>query len=93
MLLAGATIAPTLIVGFSLVERLVPDARLTEGLTLISTALSLGVSAGALAAGQVIDEAGASSAFWVATISGGLAAAIVLAWGRTMRAHAEGTAA
>ena len=93
VLLAGATIAPTLIVGFSLVERLVPDARLTEGLTLISTALSLGVSAGALAAGQVIDEAGASSAFWVATISGGLAAAIVLAWGRTMRAHAEGTAA
>ena len=62
VLLAGATIAPTLIVGFSLVERLVPDARLTEGLTLISTALSLGVSVGALAAGQVIDEAGASSA-------------------------------
>jgi len=93
VLLAGAMIAPTLIVGFSLVERLVPDARLTEGLTLISTALSLGVSVGALAAGQVIDEAGASSAFWVATVSGGLAAAIVLTWGRTMRAHAEGAAA
>ena len=92
VLLAGATIAPTLIVGFSLVERLVPDARLTEGLTLISTALSLGVSVGALAAGQVIDGAGASSAFWVATVSGGLAAAIVLTWGRTLRAHAEGAA-
>jgi predicted MFS family arabinose efflux permease len=72
---AGFAISPTLISGFSLVEAEVPAGRLTEGLSWASTALAAGVALGAAVAGPVIDDSGASVAFWVAVASGGLAVA------------------
>ncbi len=72
---AGLAISPTLIAGFSLVEAVVPPSRLTEGFAWISTALNVGVSAGAAVSGRIVDGYGASSAYLVA-IAFGVSAAV-----------------
>ena len=54
-----------------LVEQLVPSARLTEGLTWVTTGLSLGFALGSPVTGVVVDTAGPAAGFWV-----GLAAAV-----------------
>jgi MFS family permease len=71
--IAGFGISPTLIAGFSMIEAEVPAARLTEGLAWVSTALGIGVAAGAAVAGPVIDRIGASEAFLVSFACGALA--------------------
>ena len=43
---SGLSIAPTLIGGFSLIERKVPRGLLTEGMTLLSTAIGVGLAVG-----------------------------------------------
>ncbi|MEW9549488.1 MFS transporter [Nonomuraea sp. NPDC050783] len=66
LFLAGFAISPTLITGFSLVERLVPAPLLTEGMAWISTALGIGVAAGAWAGGHFTETVGASDAYLIA---------------------------
>lgn len=56
---SGLAIAPTLIGGFSLIERKVPRSLLTEGMTLLSTAIGIGLAIGPPVAGQLIDAHGA----------------------------------
>jgi predicted MFS family arabinose efflux permease len=68
-----------LIAGFSLVEAVVPASRLTEGLAWISTALNVGVSAGAAVSGRTVDEFGATTAYLVAVAFGLSAAASCVA--------------
>ena len=75
---AGLAISPTLIAGFSLVEAVAPSSRLTEGFAWISTALNVGVSAGAAVSGRIVDGYGASSAYLVAIAFGVSAAAACL---------------
>jgi MFS family permease len=72
---AGLFFAPTLIVAMALVERIVPPARLTEGLTWLVTGLSIGVAIGAAGSGWLVDTFGARSGFWLAIAAG----AVVLA--------------
>jgi MFS family permease len=55
LLIGGSAISPFLITSFTLVERLVPEVRFTEGTTWLLTSLSLGVALGAPLAGRVID--------------------------------------
>lgn len=76
---AGFAISPTLIAGFSLVEAVVPASRLTEGFAWISTALNVGVSAGAAVSGRVVDAFGAGPAYTVAVAFGLSAAGACLA--------------
>ncbi|HCV97437.1 MAG TPA: MFS transporter [Stenotrophomonas sp.] len=66
VLVAGVFFAPTMIVAMSIVERLVPAHRLTEGMTWLLAGLNVGVAMGAAAAGQVVDMAGARAGFGVA---------------------------
>ncbi|WP_333768097.1 MFS transporter [Streptomyces sp. IBSBF 2435] len=73
---SGLTIAPTMVTSMSLVERLVPRARLTEGMTWTSTGLAIGVALGAALAGRVTDAHGASAAFAVPAGAAFLAAAV-----------------
>jgi MFS family permease len=80
--LAGVAIAPTLIAGFTLVQKLVPSGALTEGLNWTITALGVGAAAGAWTAGLIADSAGGRSAFLVA-VAAGAAAVIVAACGRS----------
>ena len=56
---SGLSIAPTLIGGFSLIERKVPRRLLTEGMALLSTAIGVGLAVGPPVAGRLIDAHGA----------------------------------
>ena len=71
VLVAGVFFAPTMIVAMSLVERVVPEQRLTEGMTWLLAGLNVGVAAGAAVSGQVLDEGGAQAGFAVALAAGG----------------------
>jgi MFS family permease len=82
----GLGTAPALITTFSLVERLVPPAALTEGLTWVQVGLSVGYGAGAAVVGGIADAHGARTAF-LATIAAGFGAALTAVLGsRRLRA-------
>ncbi len=72
-LLAGLTIAPTLIIGFGLVHMLVPDGQLTEGIAWLTTSTWGGLAVGNLAGGWVVDAASGRTAFLVAVAASALA--------------------
>ena len=55
----GLSIAPTLIAGFSLIERTMPRGLLTEGMALLSTAIGVGLAVGPPVAGRLVDAHGA----------------------------------
>ncbi|MGZ5417347.1 MAG: MFS transporter [Nocardioides sp.] len=78
LFLAGFAISPTLIALTAWVEEVVPSARLTEGMAVISTGITAGVAPGAVLAGTVIDAAGAGPSYWVAAGAGGVAALCAL---------------
>ena len=82
LVVAGVGTSPTIISGSALVRALVEPARLTEGLTWVSTAMGIGVSAGAAAAGHAVDRAGAADALLLTVLAGAGAALTVLAAGR-----------
>jgi predicted MFS family arabinose efflux permease len=77
LLLAGFTIAPTLITAFALLEELVPPTLLTEGLTVGTTGLALGVTLGGSVGGPLIDDLGAQHAYLLS--AGGALTSLVLA--------------
>ena len=72
LFIAGFAVSPTLIGSMSLIEAVVPAERLAEGLAVVQTGISAGLAPGAAIAGIVIDEYGASPAYYVP-----LAAAVV----------------
>ncbi len=74
--LFGATVAPTFINGNSLVARIVPRHRLTEGLAWMGTGVGVGVSIGLSVSGQVIDRVGYSGGF-VTVVAFAVGAAII----------------
>src|SRR5262249_20179173 len=76
--LAGFVISPTLICAFGLIESLAPVSRLTEGLTLASTGIVLGVAVAAALSGRLVDLYGTPHAYVVTAVSGVLTA--VTAW-------------
>ena len=87
VLVAGLFFAPTMIVAMSLVERLVPEHRLTEGMTWLLAGLNVGVALGAAISGQVVDEGGAQAGFIVALCAGALVLLMAL-WGhQRLRSH------
>ncbi len=76
-LLVGATVAPTLINGNTLIEGMVPRERLTEGLSWMGTGLGIGVAVGSSVAGPVIDVRGYTAGF--AAVVGFVTAAALIA--------------
>ncbi|GIH99612.1 MFS transporter [Planobispora takensis] len=86
LFLAGLAISPTIITGYSLIERLVPPALLTEGMSWVSTAIGFGVAIGAWAGGRLTDEFGASSAYAFSFGCAVLAAVIGIAGSTSLRA-------
>jgi MFS family permease len=77
---SGLAVSPTIIPAYGLIESLVPEHRLTEGLTWLSTAAGVGVAAGASVAGRLIDAYGAGAAFLFPLGMGVFAAALGWAW-------------
>ncbi|SEQ55423.1 MFS transporter [Streptomyces radiopugnans] len=78
-LLTGMGIAPSLITGFTLVERLVPAGVRTEAFTWMAGAVALGQAVAASAAGQLTDGFGASAGFTVPLAATALALVTVAA--------------
>jgi MFS family permease len=92
VLVAGLSFSPTLIVAMSLVERLVPEQRLTEGMTWLLAGLSAGVALGAAASGHLVDEGGAQVGASVALWAGVVVLGVVL-WGHKSLQARDGAAA
>ena len=77
LFVAGFAISPTLIAIIAWVEETVPTGRLTEGITIITTGMAVGLAPGAALVGTVVDRAGASASYWVpvaAAVTGSLVA-------------------
>ncbi|SED88946.1 Predicted arabinose efflux permease, MFS family [Streptomyces sp. 2231.1] len=87
---SGLSIAPTMITTMSLIEEHVPRAKLTEGMTWVSTGLAVGVALGSSAAGWVIDAAGARAGYGVPVASGAAAIAVGFLGYRRLRRPAAG---
>ncbi|WP_307821840.1 MFS transporter [Streptomyces coffeae] len=88
LFLAGMATAPTMITGMSLVHRLVPAARLNEGMTTVYTGLLIGISAGAAAGGWAADHLGTVSAYATPATAATLALTAALAGRRATRRRA-----
>lgn len=84
LFLAGAAVSPTIIVAMGLVERFVPPAKLTEGITWAITGIGIGMAFGASASGWVIDAYGARSGFLISMAGGVTALATVLLFYRSL---------
>lgn len=78
VLVAGLFFAPTMIVAMTLVERLVPEHQLTEGMTWLLAGLNVGVALGAVASGQIVDDAAAQTGFAIALGAGVLVLLLAL---------------
>ncbi|WP_411752849.1 MFS transporter [Serratia sp. (in: enterobacteria)] len=86
LFVAGMSFAPTMVVVMNLGTLIVPPSRITEGLTWMTTGISIGVALGSVLAGMVIDVYGARAGFSVAIVSGLVMVVIVLLGMRTLRA-------
>ena len=62
-LAAGCTVSPALIAGFTLTERLLPQAVLTEGFAWLDAATGIGFAAGSSAGGLAADAVGANGIY------------------------------
>ncbi len=78
MIVAGLTISPTLIAGYSLIERQAFAARRTEAMTWLSSAISIGVALGSATCGRIIDDAGPRWGYGFAAGCGLIAVTICL---------------
>ncbi|MEU5809127.1 MULTISPECIES: MFS transporter [unclassified Streptomyces] len=90
LFVSGLAIAPTMITTMALIEAHVPRAKLTEGMTWISTGLAVGVALGSSVAGWVIDAAGARTGYVVSISAGVAAAAVAFAGYRRLTRSAQG---
>lgn len=83
---AGLFFAPTMITAMSLVERLVPEHHLTEGMSWLLAGLNVGVALGAASAGRWVDTGGAAAGFNVALCAGAAVLLLALWAGKLMAA-------
>jgi predicted MFS family arabinose efflux permease len=84
--IAGGMVAPALIAIFSLTERLVPAALLTEGLTWTNSGLALGFSFGTAINGIIIDSRGTTVAFVLPALCAAMACITALLGRGTLQA-------
>jgi predicted MFS family arabinose efflux permease len=88
--IAGMAVAPSLIAAFSLTERLVPTALLTEGLTWANSGLAIGFAAGTTLSGAIVDAHGTSWAFLLPIVSAGTSFAVAAVGQPVLRKAAVG---
>ncbi|MBB1256803.1 MFS transporter, partial [Streptomyces sp. OF3] len=84
LLVAGMATAPTMVTAMSLVQRLVPAARINEGMTIAVTALLGGIAAGAALGGQAAEHLGAHWPYALPAAAAAAAAAVA-SWGPAPR--------
>jgi MFS family permease len=93
VLIAGLTIAPTLIAGYALIERQTRGARQTEAMTWLSSAISIGVAVGSAICGRIIDTVGPRWGYGFAATCGAIAISICLLGLRRLHATTGAKAA
>ena len=86
LFIAGISFAPTMVVVMKLGTIIIPPSRITEGLTWMTTGISIGVALGGMLAGVVIDAFGARAGFGVAIGAGVMMMVVVLIGLRTLAA-------
>ena len=86
LFVAGVSFAPTMVVVMNLGTIIIPPSRITEGLTWMTTGISIGVALGGVLSGMIIDTYGARAGFGVAIAAGLIMVAIVLVGLRSLRA-------
>jgi MFS family permease len=86
LFVAGVSFAPTMVIVMNLGTIIVPPARITEGLTWMTTGISIGVALGGIISGLIIDAYGARAGFGVAIVAGLIMVTIVLIGLRTLSA-------
>ena len=86
---SGLAIAPTFTNANTLVQTLVPQHRLTEGLAWVGTSIGLGAAAGSAVAGRLIDDFGYMAGFMTAVTLAVVAMLLALAGVRTLSRHAS----
>lgn len=89
LFLSGAAVSPTIIAAMGLIERIVPPAKLTEGITWAMTGIGTGMALGVSVSGWVIDAHGASAGFWISIAGGVLALSLMLAGYRAMASASQ----
>lgn len=90
LFLAGFAVAPTLIAAVAWIEETVPAGRLTEGISVVTTGLYVGLAPGAALVGAVVDRSGASASYWVAVAAAAAGALAGLAPALVTSASARG---
>ncbi|QYA16606.1 MFS transporter [Rhizobium sp. AB2/73] len=92
--LSGVAISPTFITAFGLIERRVPEAMLTEGVTWVMTGIGIGMALGAFVSGWVVDSFGPANGFWV-SVAASITTVMVVAVGQASLSgtRASGSAA
>ena len=73
LLVAGAAIAPTYAAVYAMVDHAAPEGTVTEAFAWLATAIAIGASIGAGAAGALADHAGPGAAFALAGAAGAVA--------------------
>jgi hypothetical protein len=86
LLAAGAAIAPTYAAVYAMVDEVAPAGTVTEASAWLATAVAVGAALGSAAAGVLIAHAGTVSAYGLAGLAGGVAAAVAVARGDTLGA-------
>jgi hypothetical protein len=90
--LVGMGIAPTLITAFGLVENLVPNTALTEGMASLVTGISVGYGISSSIVGRIADAHSARTAFSVAIGAGVLVCVLSVILHSRLSATAEAEA-
>ncbi|MGW8465753.1 MFS transporter [Pseudomonas sp. CLCA07] len=85
LFVAGMSFAPTMVIVMNLGTIIVPPSRITEGLTWMTTGISIGVALGGVLSGLIIDVYGARAGFGVAIGAGLVMVVIVLLGLRVLR--------
>ncbi|WP_445177781.1 MFS transporter [Pseudomonas sp. McL0111] len=78
LFIAGMSFAPTMVVVMNLGTIILPPSRITEGLTWMTTGISIGVALGGMLAGLIIDAYGARAGFAVGIFAGLVMVIVVL---------------
>jgi MFS family permease len=90
--IAGFAVSPSLIIGLTLVERIMPMSRLTEALTWALSVIGVGMALASAISGALVQDHGARAAFIVCAV-GGVLAFLVTAVGQPVLRKAENRAA
>ncbi|MEU8778897.1 MFS transporter [Streptomyces sp. NPDC048606] len=80
LLVAGVATAPVMVTAMALVQRVTPEGRLNEGLTVAVTAILAGIAAGSATAGQAVDHLGTTTAYALPAAAALLALSVCAVW-------------